>query len=114
MSAFVTLTSISLSTPDARPLFEGLTLSVGHEVTGLVGRNGCGKSTLLDVIAGDVAPASGSVHRAGRVGRLAQVPDADLSVAEALGVADGLARLLAFAVAGITNGIPSAAPEKRA
>ena len=93
MSAFVTLTSISLSTPDARPLFEGLTLSVGHEVTGLVGRNGCGKSTLLDVIAGDVAPASGSVHRAGRVGRLAQVPDADLSVAEALGVADGLARL---------------------
>ena len=97
MSAFVTLTSISLSTPDARPLFEGLTLSIGREVTGLVGRNGCGKSTLLDVIAGDVAPAGGSVHRVGSVGRLAQVPDAGLSVAEALSVADGLARLARLA-----------------
>lgn len=97
MSAFVTLTSISLSTPDARPLFEGLTLSVGRELTGLVGRNGCGKSTLLDVIAGDAAPAGGSVHRAGSVGRLAQMPEAGVSVAEALGVVEGLARLARLA-----------------
>ena len=93
MPAFITLNSVSLSTPDARPLFDGLTLSVGQERIGLVGRNGCGKSTLLNLIAGDTAPASGAVHRAGRVGRLEQVPDERLSVAEALGVADGLACL---------------------
>jgi ATPase subunit of ABC transporter with duplicated ATPase domains len=93
MSAFVTLTSVSLTTPDARPLFDGLTLSVGQERIGLVGGNGCGKSTLLNLIAGDVSPASGSVHRAGSVGRLVQLPDDTLSVTEALGVAAGLACL---------------------
>jgi len=93
MPAFITLNSVSLTTPDARPLFDGLTLSVGQERIGLVGRNGCGKSTLLNLIAGDLAPASGSVHRAGTVGRLEQVPDETLTVAEALGVAAGLACL---------------------
>jgi ATPase subunit of ABC transporter with duplicated ATPase domains len=93
MPAFITLTSVSLTTPDARPLFDGLTLSVGREKVGLVGRNGCGKSTLLDLIAGGVVSASGHVHRAGTVGRLEQVPDASLSVAEAVGVAAGLACL---------------------
>ena len=93
MPAFITLNSVSLTTPDARPLFDGLTLSVGQERTGLVGRNGCGKSTLLNLIAGDLSPASGSVHRAGSMGRLEQVPDERLCVAEALGVADGLACL---------------------
>jgi len=97
MSAFVTLTSICLSTPDSRPLFEGLTLSIGREVTGLVGRNGCGKSTLLDVIAGDAAPAGGGMQRAGSVGRLVQLPDAGLSVGAALDVAAGLARLARLA-----------------
>ena len=93
MTAFITLNAVSLSTPDARQLFDGLTLSVGQERIGLVGRNGCGKSTLLNLIAGDAVPASGTVHRAGTVGRLVQVPDETLTVAEALGVADGLACL---------------------
>ena len=66
MSAFVILDSISLATPDGRPLFDGLTLALGRERTGLVGRNGCGKSTLLRLIGGDIEPASGSraAHRA--------------------------------------------------
>jgi ATPase subunit of ABC transporter with duplicated ATPase domains len=42
MSAFLILDSISLATPDGRPLFDGLTLAVGAERTGIVGRNGCG------------------------------------------------------------------------
>ena len=93
MTAFLTLDSISLATPDGRPLFDGLTLALGRERTGIVGRNGCGKSTLLRLIAGEVEPASGSVLRAGSVGMLAQLADDSLTVAEALGVADGLARL---------------------
>jgi ATPase subunit of ABC transporter with duplicated ATPase domains len=93
MTAFLTLDSISLATPDGRPLFDGLTLALGRERTGVVGRNGCGKSTLLRLIAGEIEPASGSVRRAGSIGVLAQLADDNLTVAQALGVASDLARL---------------------
>ena len=93
MPAFLVLDSISLATPDGRPLFDGLTLAVGRESTGLVGRNGCGKSTLLRLIAGDIAPSGGVLQRIGSIGALAQLADERLTVSEALGVADDLARL---------------------
>lgn len=63
MSASLTLSDLSLSTPDARPLFSGLSLGFGAERTGLVGRNGCGKSTLLRAMAGEIAPAAGQIAR---------------------------------------------------
>jgi ATPase subunit of ABC transporter with duplicated ATPase domains len=93
MTAFITLDSLSLTTPDGRPLFDGLTLAIGRERTGLVGRNGSGKSTLLRAIAGEVEPAAGSVQRAGSIGTLAQLADDRLTVAQALGVDNALARL---------------------
>jgi ATPase subunit of ABC transporter with duplicated ATPase domains len=93
MTAFLTLDSISLATPDGRPLVDGLSLAIGRERTGLVGRNGSGKSTLLRLLAGECEPAGGTVRRAGSIGMLAQLADDRLTVAEALGVADGLARL---------------------
>ncbi|MCA6114440.1 ABC-F family ATP-binding cassette domain-containing protein [Bradyrhizobium sp. WSM 1738] len=93
MPAFLVLDSISLATPDGRPLFNGLTLAIGGERTGLVGRNGSGKSTLLRLIAGEIEPAGGSLQRIGSIGVLAQLSDERLSVDEALGVAGGLARL---------------------
>jgi ATPase subunit of ABC transporter with duplicated ATPase domains len=89
----VILDSISLSTPDGRPLFDGLTLAVARERTGLVGRNGCGKSTLLRLISGEAEPAKGTIHRSASIGVLSQHLDEQLSVAEALGVAEPLARL---------------------
>jgi ATPase subunit of ABC transporter with duplicated ATPase domains len=93
MSAFLFLDSISLTAPDGRPLFDGLTLAIGRERTGLVGRNGSGKSTLLRLIAGEIEPASGSLQRLGSIGMLAQLADARLTVAQAFGVAGDLARL---------------------
>ena len=93
MPAYLVLDSISLATPDSRPLFDGLTLAVGGERTGLVGRNGSGKSTLLRLIAGEIEPVGGSVQRIGSIGMLAQLTDERLSVDEALGVAGDLARL---------------------
>src|ERR1700686_3919893 len=92
MTAFLTLDSISLATPDGRLLFDGLTLAIGRERTGLVGRNGCGKSTLLRVIAGEEA-AAGTIQRTGSIGTLAQLADDRLTVAQALGVDSALARL---------------------
>jgi ATPase subunit of ABC transporter with duplicated ATPase domains len=93
MSAFLVLDSISLVTPDGRPLFDDLTLALARERTGLVGRNGCGKSTLLRLIAGEIEPAKGSVQRLGSIGMLAQLAGDSLTVAEALGVEIELARL---------------------
>ena len=80
MPAFLVLDSISLATPDGRPLFDGLTLALGRERTGLVGRNGCGKSTLLRLIAGEIEPANGSLQRIGSIGMLAQLTDERLTV----------------------------------
>jgi ATPase subunit of ABC transporter with duplicated ATPase domains len=93
MSALFILDSISLTTPDGDRLFDGLTLAIGRERTGLVGRNGSGKSTLLRLIKGEIEPATGSVQRFGSIGMLAQLADDRLSVAQALGVARDLERL---------------------
>src|SRR3984957_13985911 len=93
MTALLTLDSISLITPDGRPLFDALTLALGRERIGVVGRNGSGKSTLLRLIAGEIEPAAGSIRRAGTLGMLAQFADENLTVSGALGVANDLARL---------------------
>src|ERR1035438_4828308 len=48
-------------------------VSAGDRI-GLVGRNGAGKTTLAKVLAGQAAPAVGSVRRSGNVGYLPQDP----------------------------------------
>jgi len=95
MSASLTLSNLSLATPDARPLVSGLTLGFGAERTGLVGRNGCGKSTLLHVMAGEIAPAAGEVSVTGRVALMEQhACENAVSLADALGVGEAQARLV--------------------
>ena len=98
MSALLTLDSLSLTTPDAKALFSGLSLTLGHERIGLVGRNGCGKSSLLAVLAGTVRPETGTVTRAGVCGLLDQsIATEGRRWADGLGVAqawDCLHRIL--------------------
>jgi ATPase subunit of ABC transporter with duplicated ATPase domains len=93
MTSFLTLDSLSLFTPDGTPLFRDLTLSLGRERVGLVGRNGSGKSTLLRAILGDAMPASGSIHRNGSIGMLQQSLNETLDLAGALGITESLACL---------------------
>jgi ATPase subunit of ABC transporter with duplicated ATPase domains len=93
MSHVLTLANLSAARPDSRLLFSDLSLSVGVERIGLVGRNGSGKSTLLDIVEGRATPVAGTVYRAGSVGRLAQHWPDDQAVAHGLGVADALATL---------------------
>ena len=94
-ASLVALHDVSFSTPDGRNLLDHVDLSFGAERTGLVGRNGVGKSTLLGLVTGALQPASGSVERTGRIGLLRQDVQAPTgqTVAEALGIDAGLARL---------------------
>jgi energy-coupling factor transporter ATP-binding protein EcfA2 len=43
----------------------------------LIGPNGVGKTTLLNIIAGQIVPQMGTVHRRGRIGRLPQLLQID-------------------------------------
>ncbi len=64
----------------AEEIFSGLSFDVhAGEKIALVGVNGCGKSTLLEILAGDLLPDDGDVHRARsvRIGYLPQTPDFD-------------------------------------
>jgi len=97
MSAFITFDSLAAAPPGGAPLFHDLTLAVGAERIGLVGRNGSGKSTLLRIAAGEVAPSAGSVSRGGSVGVLVQDWPGELAVSDVLGVTEMLARLARLA-----------------
>ena len=93
MTALLTIDSLAADTPDGKPLFTDLTFALGAETVGLVGRNGAGKSTLLAILAGEREPTSGSIARPAKLAMLHQVQRDAGSVAQALEVAAGLARL---------------------
>lgn len=95
MPAFITLSNLSWSTPDGRPLFSDLNLSFSAERTGLVGRNGVGKTTLVNLIAGGLKPQSGSISINGSLGVLRQSVQVrpDETVADLFGAAGVLAVL---------------------
>lgn len=95
MPASITVSRLTWSTPDGRPVLSNLDLSFGSERTGLVGRNGVGKSTLLKLIAGDLPSHSGEVSITGTLGVLRQTVQADPreTVADLFGASAALALL---------------------
>ncbi|MEW2544205.1 ATP-binding cassette domain-containing protein [Streptomyces sp. NPDC047002] len=96
--ASLTCSALSFRWPDGTALFDGLSLTVGHGRTGLVGDNGSGKSTLLRLFAGGLRPAAGSVFARGRLAHLPQdiTLDTALRVDEALGIAGRRAAVAAI------------------
>ncbi|PTE12749.1 ABC-F family ATP-binding cassette domain-containing protein [Pseudogemmobacter blasticus] len=94
-AACITLSNLSWSTPDGRPVLSNLSLTLGPERTGIVGRNGCGKTTLLKLIAGRLRPTAGRLQVAGRIGVLRQDIGAHPgeTVADLFGARAGLALL---------------------
>lgn len=95
MPASITLSHLSWSTPDGRPLFSNLDLSLTAERTGLVGRNGVGKTTLLKLISGEMPPQSGTISVSGSLGILRQSVQvhADETIADLFGATEPLAVL---------------------
>jgi ATPase subunit of ABC transporter with duplicated ATPase domains len=90
---------VTVEWPDGTAALDAVSGSFGARRTGLVGRNGSGKSTLLRVAAGELAPTSGQVVRAGDVAMLPQrlTLDVDRPVAELLRVDRALAAVRAIA-----------------
>ncbi len=82
----------------ARLLLEEASLRVADgDRVGLVGRNGAGKTTLARVLAGELAPAAGTVTRTGTVGYLPQDPrtgDPGVSARDRILAARGLDAIL--------------------
>lgn len=68
----ITLAGLSFAWPDGTAVLHDLSGTFGNGRTGLIGDNGSGKSTLLRLIAGELAPGSGTVAVTGTVGRLPQ------------------------------------------
>jgi ATPase subunit of ABC transporter with duplicated ATPase domains len=59
--------------PDGRVLLDDISFRVGEGVTAaLVGPNGAGKTTLMRLVAGDLAPQSGTVTSSGGLGVMRQ------------------------------------------
>ncbi len=70
---FVDVAHVSVVLPDGRVLLDDVSFRVGEGIkAALVGANGTGKTTLLRVVAGDLAPTSGSVARSGGLGVMRQ------------------------------------------
>ncbi|MBP1844056.1 ATPase subunit of ABC transporter with duplicated ATPase domains [Rhizobium petrolearium] len=92
MPASITLSDLSWSTPDGRPLFSHLNLSFGPERVGLVGRNGVGKTTLLKLISAELSPLSGTVSVFGTLDVLRQSVQVgpDETIADLFGARDAL------------------------
>ncbi len=91
----ITVSNLSWSLPDARPLISDLDLTFAAERAGLVGRNGVGKTTLLKLIAGELTPSSGSIAVTGRVAVLRQSVQVapHETIADLFGVRNALAVL---------------------
>jgi ATPase subunit of ABC transporter with duplicated ATPase domains len=89
-SPVVTCSGLRFAWPDGTAVFTDLSLAISPGRTGLIGVNGSGKSTLLRLIAGELAPAAGTVTVAGELGYLPQnvaLGAPGTRVEEALGIA---------------------------
>ncbi|WP_395607340.1 ABC-F family ATP-binding cassette domain-containing protein [Pseudomonas sp. B22129] len=93
LPVLVSLQHLAFQFADGDTLLEDLTFSIDHAPTGIVGRNGCGKSVLAQLIAGRLAPSSGTLKCSASV---AYVPQ-DLALQPGDTVADitGTAAVLA-------------------
>lgn len=61
MKEIIRFDKVSYNTDIGREIFNELSMSIGTEKVGIVGRNGVGKTTLLKLIIGDLQPYAGRI-----------------------------------------------------
>ncbi|MFW0797717.1 ATP-binding cassette domain-containing protein [Gordonia sp. CPCC 205515] len=84
----VAVSDLGFAWPDGTPVLRGVSFTVGDGTHSLVGANGAGKSTLFALLAGVLAPSTGSVTTSGDVGLVTQQPQArpETTIAGVLGI----------------------------
>ncbi|GGK87923.1 ABC transporter [Planomonospora parontospora subsp. parontospora] len=97
ISSSIVCDRLSFAWPDGTVVLDGLDAAFPAGRTGLIGVNGSGKSTLLKLVAGELAPLSGSVTVSGETGHLPQnlTLAAGRTVSDLLGITDRRNALLA-------------------
>ena len=95
LPVLVSLQHVSFQFANGETLLDDLTLSIDYTPTGIVGRNGRGKSILAKLLAGVLAPSSGTLDGKARVAYVAQslTLQAGESLAKVTGTAQALAAL---------------------
>lgn len=95
LPVLVSLQHVCFQFANGETLLDDLTLSIDYTPTGIVGRNGRGKSILAKLLAGVLAPSSGTLDGKARVAYVAQslTLQAGQSVAQITGTAQALAAL---------------------
>ena len=86
---------ISFEVRSGVSIFKNISVRLGSEKSGLVGRNGIGKTILLKLLVGEIEPTEGRIQRIGKISYLPQDYQLNLnqSVADALGITDKLEAL---------------------
>lgn len=99
LPVLVSLQHVSFQFANGETLLEGLNLSIDHTPTGIVGRNGRGKSILAKMLAGLLAPSSGTLKRSASVAYVAQAAAVQpgATIADVTGTAEVLAALARMA-----------------
>ena len=95
LPVLVSLQHVCFQFAHGETLLDDLTLSIDHTPTGIVGRNGRGKSILAKLLAGVLAPSSGTLDGKARVAYVAQslTLQPGQSLAQITGTAQALAAL---------------------
>lgn len=71
----IQIVDLSYTYPKGKVVFEKLTMGLGEERYGLIGRNGVGKTTLCRILANKLKPTAGEAQHLVKIAYLEQVPN---------------------------------------